>query len=204
MSFTTQLSWRYATKKFDGTTIPKENIDKILEAIRFAPSSFGLQPFHVTVITDPKMKETLKALAWNQEQLTTASHVLVFSARTDIMDRINTYFNMISGGNKEIRDGMKGYEDMMINSAKGMDENSSKEWAAKQAYLALGFGLAACAELEIDSCPMEGFDKEEFKKALNLPENHYPQALLTIGKRASTEQVRPKVRFEEKDLFNLI
>jgi nitroreductase len=204
MSFIKNLSWRYATKMFDSNKkVESVHLEKILEAVRLAPTSFGLQPFHVTVVENQEIKDKLQGFAWNQAQVGSSSQVLVFSYRTDVLARINTYFEMISGGNEEIRKGMEGYETMMKNFAEAMSEEKVSSWAAKQAYIALGFALAACTELEIDSCPMEGFDPVAFKEVLELPENITPVVILPIGYRSEGDTVRAKVRFSETDLFSV-
>jgi len=203
MSFIKNLSWRYATKMFDANKkVESAHVEKILEAIRLAPTSFGLQPFHVTVVENQELKDKLQGFSWNQPQIGTSSQVLVFSYRTDVLARINTYFEMISGGNDEVRKGMEGYETMMKNFAEGMSEEKVASWAARQVYIALGFALASCAELEIDSCPMEGFDPVAYKEALELPENVTPVVVLPIGYRSESDTVRAKVRFPETDLFS--
>ena len=83
-----------------------------------------------------------------------------------------------------------------------MTDAAVQEWASKQAYIALGFGLAACAELQIDSCPMEGFDPVQMKQILALPAHLYPCVMLAVGKRAASEVLKPKVRFDKADLFD--
>lgn len=203
MSFIKNLSWRYATKMFDSNKkVESAHVEKILEAVRLAPTSFGLQPFHVTVVENQELKDKLQGFSWNQPQIGTSSQVLVFSYRTDVLARINTYFEMISGGNEEVRKSMEGYETMMKNFAESMPDEKIASWAARQAYIALGFALASCAELEIDSCPMEGFDVTAYKEALGLPENITPVVLLPIGYRSESDTVRAKVRFPETDLFS--
>lgn len=206
MSFLSQLNWRYATKKFDGSKVSDVQLEKILEAIRLAPSSYGLQPFHVTVVSDVKLQSAIQAASWDQEQMSTASHVLVFSARTDIHERIQAHLANTAGGKAEVREKLKGFEEILVDFAKGMDEAALIQWAANQAYIALGFGLAACAELGVDSCPMEGFEGPKVKEILALPENFHPQVILTIGTRAAGEAARvagrPKVRFSKDELFD--
>lgn len=202
MTFLSQLDWRYATKKFNGVKIPDADIQKITDAIIKAPTSFGLQPFHVTVVSSEELKSKLKEKAYNQEQITSGSHVFIFSARTDVVDRVKKYFDTASGDDANTRQTMKDYEAMVNGFAAGLSEEGVKVWAAKQVYIALGFGLAACAELGIDSCPMEGFDPAGFKEVLGLPENHFPVVTLATGYRDASEVIRSKVRFSETDLFD--
>lgn len=203
MSFLSQLDWRYATKKFDTTKkVSEEQLSKVLNAIKMAPTSFGLQPFHVFVITNTELREKLKAVSWNQDQVTDASHLLVFCARTDTLPRVDQYFTMLSQGNTEVRASLKIYEDMMTGFASGLDTATAHKWATYQAYIALGFAMAACAELEIDSCPMEGFDRDQYNTILALPEHMKAQVILPIGFRATDDIIRPKARFN--DLFENI
>ena len=202
MSFISQLNWRYATKKFDSREVPAADLEKIVEAIRMAPTSYGLQPFHVTVVRNSELREKLKGAAYGQEQLVTGSHVLVFSTRTDIDVVLDEYFTLASGGNIEVRTAMKGYEDMAKGSVASKSVADLKAWTAKQAYIALGFGLAAAAELEIDAAPMEGFDPSQAKEILALKETLDPVVLLVLGYRDPSDMIRPKTRFPAEELFD--
>lgn len=152
MSFLSQLNWRYATKKFDTTKkVSDENLEKIIEAIHLAPSSFGMQPYHFFIVTNQEKKDAIQAASWHQAQVGTSSHLLVMCARNDLTTVKDEYFDALSGGSEEVREQLSGFEQMVT----GFLPNSSPEWAKKQVYIAQGFALAACAELEIDSCPME-------------------------------------------------
>lgn len=192
MTFIQNLGWRYATKKFDGRKVEAEKVEKILESIRMAPTSLGLQPFHVTIVeNNDALKAELRAHAWDQAQLTTNSHLLVFSANIDIKARAEEYIKLAG-----LPDDHE-YAKMIRGFVQGADA----EWSAKQAYIALGFAMAACAEFQVDSCPMEGFDPVFFKTALGLAENLSPKVLLPIGYRASDDTQHPKVRFSADDMF---
>ena len=203
MSFLSNLNWRYATKKFDtARKVSDADLEKILEAIRLAPTSFGLQPYRVWVVTNPEIKEKIQAAAWGQPQITTSSHLLVFTARTDLSENKEEFFTLISGGNPEIRAALKGYEDMVEGFVAGKPTPESVlPWSAKQAYIAHGFALAACAELEIDSCAMEGFDPVAVGEILGLPTSEQAVVMLPIGYRDASETLRPKARFSKEVLF---
>ncbi len=203
MSFLSKLNWRYATKKFDTSRkISDTDLEKVLEAIRLTPTSFGLQPYHFYVITNQEIKDKIQAAAWNQPQVGTSSHLLVFTARTDLMQNKEEYFTLMSGGNPEIRAALKEFEDMMNGFIEGKSNPSDiLAWTAKQAYIAQGFALAALAELEIDSCAMEGFDPTAVGVILELPESQKAVVMLPIGYRDASESPRPKVRFAKEELF---
>jgi len=202
MSFISNLSWRYATKNFDPSKpVSADNIRAIQDAIRLAPTSFGLQPFHVTVVTNPELKAVLQGHAYGQTQITSCSHLFVFSARTDVLPRIDAVIDLVSGGDEAKKTESKGYGDMMRGSLSSKSPEEILGWASRQAYIALGFALAASAELEVDSCPMEGFDNAAFKADLGLADHLHPVVILPVGYRAETEVPRPKVRFGIDDLL---
>ena len=106
----------------------------------------------------------------------------------------------MSGGDAAVRASMQGFEDMLKGSI-AMHEQARDEWASKQTYIAHGFAMAACAELEIDSCPMEGFDSTAVGEILGLPATQKAVVMLPIGYRAPDEAPRPKTRFSKEALF---
>lgn len=202
MSFLENLNWRYATKKYNGQEVSQENLDTILEAIRLAPSSSGMQPYHI-VVAASAMKDRLIESSGQKDKIG-ASHLLVFCTRTDYPAR----------GNRQVAiaaelEGKKSEElEGLAKLVRGTTEKNALDlrfWAAKQAYIALGFALAACAELKIDSSPMEGFNSGEFKEILELPEYMDPVVIMALGYRDREDRaqpsIRPKMRFPKDDLF---
>src|SRR3989338_6035683 len=201
MSFLSQLEWRFATKKFDPSKrVSSENLEKILTAIRMDPSSYGLQPYHVLVITNPELRIKLREKSFGQPQVTDASHLLVFCTRTDGMERIDRYVELASGGDSDKAESLQGYAEIMRNDVGKKSPEQFKSWADRQTYIALGFALAACAELEIDSTPMEGFEPKAFDDLLKLPDYLKTVVLLPIGYRAE-DPTRNKIRFSKEALF---
>lgn len=201
MTFLDNLEWRFATKTFDPSKkVSEEDMDKILKAIRFAPTSFGLQPLHVVNVTDPDLRAKIRENGYGQGQITDASHLLVFCVRTDFDQRIEDYMNVMTGGHNEFRNKVKGVEDMIKGTFKGKTELELANWAKRQVYIALGFALAAAAELKIDSCPMEGFTPDKVDEVLGLPSHIKSVAILSVGYRAD-EPKHPKVRFALDELI---
>jgi len=201
MSFLSNLEWRYAAKKFDTTKkVSDTDLEKIIEAIRLTPTSFGMQPYHFFIVTNPAKREAIEAAAYHQPQVSTCSHLIVMCARNDLMTVKEEYFDAMSGGVNEVREKLAGFEQMVT----GFIPHSSPEWAKKQVYIAQGFALAACAELEIDSCPMEGFDAETVKKILELSDNLEVSVMIPIGYRAVDEHPQPKFRFSKEKLFTFV
>lgn len=200
-SFLTQLEWRFATKSFDpGKKVSDADLALILRAIRMAPTSAGLQPFHVFVITEPRLREMIRESSGGQAQVTDASHLLIFCVRSDVHERINAYIDAVDPDHTlddEKRALIESRMKKMMGTRSGKDLS---EWAARQTYLAMGFALAACAELGVDSCPMEGFNTEEVDAILALPAHLNSVAYITLGYRAGPP-TKAKVRFPEDELF---
>ena len=205
MSITTALSWRYATKKMNGTKIPKEKLEIILNAIALAPSSFGLQPYSVFVIEDKALLEKIKAVANNQSQITDASALLVFAAWNKLTQQhIDDYIARIAAVRDvtlESLQPMKEHIETQLNNS----DSDNLIWNAKQAYIALGIALVAAAEEQVDSTPMEGFDKQALDELLQLKEKGLASAvILPLGYRDAANDYLAnlkKVRREKEQLF---
>jgi len=198
MSFEQITKNRFAAKSFDNREIPEEKIEKLFELIRNAPSSFNIQPWKIIVIKDKALKEKLAPVSWNQPQITSCSHLLVFCADTNILENIDRLEKlMIKNGAKA--DQIQGYIQMMKDFEKPMTPEQKLSWAQRQAYIALGNAVNGAKYLGFDSCPMEGFDPEEYSKILNLPASIVPSALVTVG--YTTEKQKQKVRFPVEEVF---
>lgn len=203
-SFLSQLHSRHAVKSFDPHRPLEKNIlEKILEAIRMAPSSFGLQPYHIHVVEKLDIKQKLREAGFQQEQFEEAASILVFSTRNDILERIDNYITIASQNSEEKKESLSAYADSMRRSFKGKSEEELRIWAARQAYIALGFAMAACAELQVASCPMEGFIPARFNEILNLSPQFKTVVALAIGYEREPSK-HPKVRFSQEDLFEML
>ncbi|MFT4282850.1 MAG: NAD(P)H-dependent oxidoreductase [Candidatus Woesearchaeota archaeon] len=197
MDFKEITKKRFATKKFTGEKISDEKIEELKELIRYSASSFGLQPYEIVVVKNDELKEKLLPLAYNQPQITTGSHIFVFCANSDVKSRIDKYQEFLGGEN--ISEGAKGYIGMMRGSLEGLSEEQRTAWAARQAYIALGNAINGAKYLGFDSCPMEGFDADGFKKALELDDNLTPVAIVAVG--ISAVDMPEKIRYSKEDLF---
>ena len=205
MSIIDALNWRYATKRMNGNIIPKEKMDIILHAIALAPSSFGLQPYSVFVIENRALLEEIKPVANRQPQITEASALLVFAAWDNLTEeRIEAYIKRISIVREVSEDSLKQIKLMLETQLKNTAEQNFT-WNARQAYIALGIGLVAAAEENIDSTPMEGFDHARVDQILQLNEKGLKSvAFLVLGYRDAANDYLvnlKKVRREEDELF---
>ena len=185
MSFLESLNWRYATKRMNGEKVPAEKVENILEAARLAPSSSGLQPFNILVVTDPELRKKIQPIAYNQPQIMEASHLLIFAALDNITDQhIDQIFEQINRERNHTPDEQEAYKNRLkaLYASKTLEERYHA--AARQAYIALGFALAAAAVEQVDATPMEGFNNAELDKLLGLKEKGLRSVtLLALGYR---------------------
>ena len=200
------FKWRYATKKFDSNKkVEQELVDKIVEASWIAPTSSGLQPFEVIVISNQDLKDKILPLAYSQEIVRDCSHLLVFAAWDNYTaERIDNIYTQITTEREQPSDRYQAYTDRLKTNYLPRPAEVNFAHAARQAYIAFGFAIAEAASLKVDATPMEGFINEEVDKLLNLREKGLKSVtLLPIGYRdenndwlASQKKVRhPKQNF---------
>ncbi len=173
MSLLQKLNERYATKAMNGEVVPQEKIDNILEAIRLAPTSSGLQPFEVFVITNQELKAQIREIAWNQSQVTDCSHLLVIAAWDNYtVDRINYMFDLTNEIRGFKNEGWENYRQMLLANYPNRDAETNFEHAARQSYIALMAALTQAAFEGVDATPMEGFDNDALDNILELREKN--------------------------------
>lgn len=181
------LTWRYATKKYDPSkVVSQDNVDIILEAIRLSATSSGLQPYEVLVVTNKELREQIRPHAWNQSQITDCSHLLVFAAWDNYTaDRINQMFDLTNDIRGFKNEGWENYRAMLLNTYPQRDAETNFQHAARQVYIGLGSALIAAAELKVDSTPIEGFDPAKVDEILGLQQKGLRSVLLMpLGYRA--------------------
>ena len=203
------LNWRYATKKYDAEKkISTEDFETICESLRLVPSSYGLQPLKYIVINDKSMREKLLPLAYNQPQITDASHLIVICSNRNVSPKmVGEHISLMSETrNIPLEDLSKFGENMDASFAK-LSAEELCEWTAKQAYISLGHIMHTCANLRIDATPMEGFNKTSFDEVLNLASKNLQSVLLlAVGYRSPEDNLAglAKVRKSTENLFETI
>jgi nitroreductase len=171
VSLLQNLNWRYATKKMDSSKkVEQDKLDRILEAVRLTPTSSGLQPYQVLVITNQEIKEKIKAMSWDQSQVADCSHLLVFAAWDDYTaERINGSFDFtIAERGAGTNERTEAYRNNMLANYPPRGPEVNFQHTARQTYIALGFALVAAAEEGVDATPMEGFDPVAVDELLGL------------------------------------
>jgi nitroreductase len=206
MELLKSLEWRYATKKMNGEKIPQDKLERILEATRLAPSSYGLTPYNVIVVEDQKLKEELQGACYGQTQLSESSAVLVFATWDEVTENsVGNYINEIAKQREIPVESLNGLQDMMNGSLTNMTHEQKISWAQRQAYIGLGFALTAAAVEEVDSTPMEGFVPESVDTVLGLQELGLKSVVvLPLGYRDSENDslsTLKKVRWDNDKFF---
>ncbi|MCX6203936.1 MAG: NAD(P)H-dependent oxidoreductase [Bacteroidetes bacterium] len=179
------LQWRYAVKKMNGTKIPTEKLDTIIEATRLAPSAFGLTPYTIIVVEDDETRKKLQPAFYNQSQVVDGSAVIIFAVWNTISEKeVAEYMQDIADQRGVPVDSLKDFSGYINGSLKNLTPEQARVWADKQAYIALGFSLVAAAAEQIDATPMEGFAPDAVDEVLGLKAMGLHSAVaLTLGYR---------------------
>lgn len=208
MNILKSLEWRYATKAFDPSKkVSEEDFNELLEVLRLTPSSIGFQPWKFIVVRNPEIRAQLREHAWGQPQVTDASHLIVFASKKAITENdVNKLVETtaaIQGVEVSALEGLRN----MASGSLNMPAEQMEIWNSNQTYIALGSLLTACALKEIDACPMEGFNKEEFERILgSAVEGYKIRAICPVGYRSADDRAatRKKVRYAKEDIITEI
>jgi len=205
------LEWRYATKAFDASQqIPAATWATLERALVLSPSSFGLQPYKFLVITDPAVRAKLMPATWGQKQVVDCSHYVVFVARTSLgAEHIDDFINRIAEVRGITAASLQSYREMMTGSLIGGGTLSKMipEWAARQAYIAIGNLMTSAALLGVDACPIEGFEPGKYDDILGLKGSGFASSVCcALGYRSASDKYAtlPKVRLAEAQLIQHI
>ena len=201
-----KLNWRYATKRYDvSKKLSKQELETLLHAVQLSPSSYGIQPYKILVITNPEVREKLREVGYNQPQITEASHLFVFAIHDQFdTSHIDEYAENIAETRGLKLEDIAGFVDLMKSIVNSKNAEELKVWNSKQAYIALGVLLETAAILDLDASPMEGFDAAKFDEVLNLKEQNLTSVVIAgVGHRSTEDDVQhyKKVRKAKENLF---
>lgn len=209
MNIIESLQWRYATKIFDSSAIISEDkIDRICRAFNLTATSYGLQPLKLLVVKNKDLQLKMQAAAFNQTQVSSASHVLVFCIETNInADFIDNYFTTMKAARPDDFESIDAYHKVLISRFENKPQEELNLWATKQAYIALGNLMTVCALEKVDSCPMEGFVPSAIDELLALDKKGLASVLLLpigIRDKEDTSANGSKVRRPISDIIETI
>lgn len=200
-TFSQAMDFRHACKVFDESKkISDKEIREILEAGRKSPSSFGMEPWKFLVITNEELKAKLRPFCWNQPQITTCSHLVVVLAAIESL-RVESGVPAKRFKRREMpKEKFDFYIDLYSKHLKTTLENDTNTlcWSARQTYIAAANMMTCAATLDIDSCPIEGFEKERVEEILELDTKIYQLSLiLPFGYRVNEQSAQLRLSFDE-------
>lgn len=199
--FMEAMDFRHACKVFDDSKkISDEDMKYILEAGRKSPSSFGMEAWKFLVITNEELKAKLKPACWDQVQLTSCSHLVIVLAGIENV-KVESGLPAKRFARREMpKEKQDFYLDLYanhLNETLSSDENIYS-WTARQTFIAAGNMMTAGAVKGIDSCPIEGFDKNKVEKILNLDRSKWQLSLvLPFGYRINPQSTQLRLPLEE-------
>ena len=204
---------RYATKKFDpARRISDEDWATLVEVGRLAPSSLGFEPWKMLLLNNEEMKQDLKSIAWGAvSMLDGASHFVIYLARKGV----NYETPYIEKLMQEVRHRSYDPESAYAHRIKSFqesdfklnDERSLFDWASKQTYIQMANMMNAAVLMGMDSCPIEGFDKDKVEAYLEskgvLDTSEFGVSVMcAFGYR--NEEIKPKVRWNTESIYEVI
>ncbi len=194
------MDFRHACKLFDETKkISDEDIHYILEVGRKSPSSFGMEAWKFLVITNNELKEKLKPFCWNQPQITTCSHLVVVQAGIETLKVESGVVRKQLMRRNLPQDKLDSFIELYASHLSDTLSSDEKiyQWSARQTYIAAANMMNAAASIGIDSCPIEGFEKDNVEKVLGLDTTKFQVALmLPFGYRVNKQSSQLRLDFE--------
>ena len=149
--------------------VAEDTLGRILEAARLAPTSSGLQPLEILVVTHAGIRERIKEIAWNQGMVTDGSHLLVFAAWDSYTpERINGMFDLVNQVRGLRNEGWEAYRQKLLAEYPAQGAEANFQHAARQCYIAMTCAMMQAAFEEVDCTPMEGFDPDALDEILDL------------------------------------
>ena len=180
MNYLEILKFRHACKIFDESKkIGAGEFDFILEAGRLSPSSTGLEQWDFLVVQNKELREKIKAVSWNQAQITSCSHLVVILAKIKEVKVGSSYIDKMIArrADKNIEAIAERQKFFLLSNFKNDDELTF-QWSHEQCMIAATNMMNAAASLGIDSCPMEGFDRHALNEILGLDESEKRVAIV--------------------------
>ena len=199
--FSKAMDFRHACKVFDeNKKISDEEMHYILEAGRKSPSSFGMEAWKFLVITNEELKAKLRPFCWDQVQITSCSHLVIVLAGIENA-KVESGMPKKRFTRRDMpQESLDFYMDIYAKHlAKTLSSNENiYAWTAKQSYIALGNMMTAAAFIGIDSCPIEGFEKENVEEVLGLDTTKFQVAvILPFGYRVNEQPTQLRLPFDE-------
>jgi len=199
--FIEAMDFRHACKLFDeNKKISDEDIYTILECARKSPSSFGMEAWKFLVISNQELKEKLRPLCWDQAQITSCSHLVVVLAGIESVKPESGIVRKRFTRRAMPQEKLEFYLELYASHLKETLSSDEKiyVWTAKQTYIATANMMSGAAMIGIDSCAIEGFDKNAVEELLGLDKTKYQLSMiLPLGYRINEQSEQLRCSHEE-------
>lgn len=202
------LNWRYATHKFSTESLTEQQVNGLIESVRLAPASFGIQPYTLFVISSPSVRKACFAHSYGQRKVAESSHLFIFAHKTQLVDDdIEQFISQLAKTQQKASSDLDAYKVQIKGSLLNKTNEEQGQWAAQQCYIALGTLLSHAAFEDIDACPMTGFDNESINRALGLDKQGLNAVIMCpVGLRSNDDHTvhRPKFRLTTEQLVQFV
>lgn len=198
--FLSAMAFRHACKQFDTEKqIAEEEFDSLLEVARTSPSSFGMEPWRMIVVRKPALRKALKSACWNQAQITDCSELVIFTTDNDTVRSGTVYVRKMFERRGLSAEAVDTYMGVYKNYLEPIecDEVLLENWTAKQCYIPLANMMTYAATLKIDSCPIEGFDKESVEAILDLEYGRSVAVICAFGYRVNPQSEQKRLDLKQ-------
>jgi len=201
--FLESMRKRFACKRFrKDLPLSVDAIEFLLECGRLSPSSFGLEPWHFVVATNPGTIKALGDACFAQDAVYTSPCVIAILARKEAAYNPGSAFlaqraERFPGGYPVFEADYIGYYEFLRKEARIL------HWARAQTYIACANMMTGAASLDLDSCPLEGFDETGVLSALDKNEKDWAVGIVVaFGRR--DEEIRPKIREKLSSMYEIV
>jgi nitroreductase len=179
------ITARRAIKHYDPAHVMTDaETRQLLEAAMQAPTAFNIQHWRFVTVIDPELRKQIRAVAWDQAQVTDASLLIVLCADKDAWQKDAARY---------WKDAPQPVQDFLVPAIgqyyAGRDQVQRDECMRSCGLAGMTIMLAAKA-MGYDSCPMDGFDFDAVAKIIKLPEDHVISFMIAVGK--GTQPAWPK------------
>ena len=198
MSVTQAITSRRSIKHYDTHhKLTEQEIAKLMALAMLSPTAFNVQHWRFVLVTDPVLRQQIRAVSWNQAQVEEASLLIVLTA--DLQAWAKQPERYWANAPKPVQD----YLVPAIGHYYENNGQAQRDEAMRSCGIAAQTIMLAAKEMGYDTCPMDGFDFDAVGKLLNLPTDHTPAMFITVGKAIKPAAPRAgQLDFDEVVIYN--
>ena len=177
MNVSTAIEIRRSIKAYDAShEMPQADIDKLMSLAMLSPTAFNIQNWRFVLVQDKELRKQVRAVSWDQAQVTDASLLIVLTADLKSWEKQPERYW------KEAPQPVRDILVPAIGQYYSGREQVQRDEAMRSCGMAAMTIMLAAKEMGYDSCPMDGFDFDAVAKLLNLPADHTPAMFVVVGK----------------------